>query len=674
MRIGGLASGMDIDSIVKNLMQAERMPLQKLQQDKQRLEWQRDDYRTINTLMMDFRSTLTQMKLSTSFRANSVSSSNDALITATASSAAQQGSYSISRVDQMAKAETWVSGTVTDFDPTKPMGEQDSTGITWSSGAIGSQTLKGDDTDTLQLTLNGSEINTAELSKMRVKVNNEVFEVISDPANFTAGKNEVAISSTGELTFSKALDKDVNVRVDYIANEHNRDLKLASGATIFNVGKKMINENGFNLQVGTSNYQLNADVSDRTNVSLMDGGTAVGSVNLNTGEVKLNTAVTAETDVKATFQQNYSSMAMTSHTSKGEVRESFLFDSSQTMNQIFNMVNTSNLGVSMFMDSFTNKISVMRTETGDFNSGAANLSFENGFATDILQLGANGERKVAAQNAKFTVNGLETERPTNTFSMNGITFTLKNEFTTGPAVTMNVNNDTGKVFDNIKGFVEKYNTMIAAINEKVNEERFRDFNPLSDEEREALTDKQQEQFEEKARSGLLRRDSILTGTLSAMRMDFYTPVSNNETNLLFSQLASIGITTTSNFREGGKLVINEAKLKEALSNDPEAVENLFKSGSNAGEDGAKGILHRLTDTVNTTMDELRRKAGNQFSTNQQFSIGRNLNDVDDRIKRFEDRMIQVEDRYWRQFTAMEKAIQQANNQSAYLMQQFSSGF
>ncbi|KIL46579.1 flagellar hook protein [Jeotgalibacillus alimentarius] len=673
MRIGGLASGMDIDSIVKNLMQAERMPLQKLQQDKQRLEWQRDDYRTINTLMMDFRTTLTQMKLSTSFRARSVSSSNEALVTATASSAAQQGSYSISRVDQLAKAETWVSGAVNNLDPTKVMGEQTATGITWSSGAVDSQTLKGNNTDKLQLSLNGNEIKTAELNKMKVKVNGEVFDIINDPANLTAGENQVHISTTGELTFSKTLNENDNIKVDYIANEHNLDLKLASGATTFNIGRKMINEIEFNLQVGTSNYQLNADLSDRTNVSLMDGGTSVGSINLDTGEVKLNTAVSAETNVKATFQQNYSSMAMTSYTSKGDVRESFLFDSSQTLNQVFNQVNTSSLGVSMFMDSFTNKISVIRTETGDFNGGAANISYENDFSTEILQLGVNGELKVAAENAKFTVNGLETERSTNAFSMNGVTFTLKSEFTTGQAVSMNINNDNDKVFDKIKDFVEKYNTLIAAVNEKASEERYRDYNPLSDEEREGLSDKQQEQWEEKARSGLLRRDPILTGALSSMRMEFYSPVFNEQTNPVLNQLSTIGITTTANFREGGKLEIDEAKLKEALSNDPEAVENLFRSGSDATEDGAQGILHRLTDTINTTMDKLRQKAGSQYTTNLQFSIGRNLNDVDKRIRIFEDRMIQVENRYWKQFTAMEKAIQQANNQSAYLMQQFSSG-
>ena len=61
-RISGLASGMDIDTIVSDLMKAERIPLDKLNQNKQTLEWQRDDYRAMNTLLLDFRSTLTQLR------------------------------------------------------------------------------------------------------------------------------------------------------------------------------------------------------------------------------------------------------------------------------------------------------------------------------------------------------------------------------------------------------------------------------------------------------------------------------------------------------------------------------------------------------------------------------------------------------------------------------------
>ncbi|WP_423408234.1 flagellar filament capping protein FliD [Heyndrickxia sp. MSNUG] len=154
-----------------------------------------------------------------------------------------------------------------------------------------------------------------------------------------------------------------------------------------------------------------------------------------------------------------------------------------------------------------------------------------------------------------------------------------------------------------------------------------------------------------------------------MRSNFYTPVDNAEVSPLFKQLASIGITTTSNYLEGGKLTINEADLKKAIEEDPLSVERLFNASGTT--DGQKGIAQRLYDTSNEIMDKLKAKAGNAFSTNQQFSLGKDLLSVDSQIKRFESRLTQVEDRYWRQFTAMEKAIQKANSQSAYLMQQFS---
>jgi flagellar hook-associated protein 2 len=71
-----------------------------------------------------------------------------------------------------------------------------------------------------------------------------------------------------------------------------------------------------------------------------------------------------------------------------------------------------------------------------------------------------------------------------------------------------------------------------------------------------------------------------------------------------------------------------------------------------------------------TMDSIEQKAGKASSTNNTFTLGRLLNNMDSQMDRFEDRLIQVEDRYWRQFTAMEKAIQRSNEQSMFLMNQF----
>ena len=87
----------------------------------------------------------------------------------------------------------------------------------------------------------------------------------------------------------------------------------------------------------------------------------------------------------------------------------------------------------------------------------------------------------------------------------------------------------------------------------------------------------------------------------------------------------------------------------------------------------KGILHRLVDTVNQTMDRITERAGNSFRTEQQYTLGRQLSGLNDRIKAFERRLTQIEDRYWRQFSVMESAISRFNHSKCVLMQQFGGG-
>ncbi|MBG9586616.1 flagellar filament capping protein FliD [Cytobacillus firmus] len=680
VRIGGLASGMDIDSLVNDLMKAERMPLDKLKQKKQVLEWQRDDYRSMNTLLLDFRTQLTQMKLTTQYRARTVTSSDESRITATATSAASQASYSISKVTKLASAENWVTNGVGSVDSSKSLASQTSNftaGLTWQKGAVGSSSLVGNGSTTgLKLDLaasDGETIKTDELAKMSVKVNGVAYEVVSS-TSFTVGKNQVHIDANGSLTFSNTVAAGATVKVNYITNHKVQTGSLADGAKSFQLNKKNIIADDFRLTVGGTDYSITS-VDPATNVGQLSNG--FGSINLTTGEITFNAAQAADTEIKAVYQQEYADFSISTYTSASgneSVKESFLVESSESLNSVINRVNSSKAGVSMFFDSATGKISMMRTETGDFHDDPNTLerdydiSVTGDFAS--VTLGFSSAAKTHGENAAFVINGLSTTRHSNTFDLNGVNITLKKEFDDGTSATLSINNDGNKVFENIKSFVEKYNELIGKINGKVSEEKYRSYTPLTDEQREQLGDKQQELWEEKAKSGLLRRDSILTGALTSMRMKMYQPVSNNDINPLYNQLASIGITTTSNYLEGGKLEINEAKLKEAINNNPDAVEALFRGGSESAAESEKGIIHRLYDSVNETMDKLKEKAGNSFSTNQQFTLGRTLSDLNSRIDRFEERMIQVEDRYWRQFTAMEKAIQRSNEQSMFLMNQF----
>ncbi|MBS4208348.1 flagellar filament capping protein FliD [Bacillus sp. FJAT-50079] len=663
MRIAGLASGMDIDSIVKNLMMAERMPLDKLKQKKQLLEWKRDDFRSINTLMLNFRDKLSQLKLTANYRARTVTSSNDDRVSATVTSGAAQASYSISQVEQLATAATRVNGGVISkgnnkIDPTKTLASQlgsfeEGASFEWKSGVIQSKTFNSTQT----MKLEGKPLEAS------IKVNGKKYEIATNKEQI--GDNEVFIEEDGTLVFSKELPKDSVVKVDYVLENKTANFTYPANAetplTMWNVGatglaSATIKINGQEIEIGNADENGNAQLG------------SYGTINLKTGTITFDQdneeIKEQEVKIEVTYTQNYSTFNINTHTSKGEQNEQFFITDNDTLNSVIRKVNDSDAGVTMFYDSFTDRVTLTRKETGDFNEGNE-INVDGDFITKILKFDNEANNETGGTNAKFTINGLETQRNSNTFDMSGVTITLKQTFTESDGtVSLAVANDSNQVFENIKGFVEQYNELIAEIGKKLNEEKHRSYKPLTDDEREDLSEKQQEKWEEMARSGLLKGDPILSSVLSAMRLDMSNPV---ETQGLFKQLASIGITTTANYLEGGKLEINEAKLKAALEEDPTSVENLFR-GNGTGAD--RGIIHKLYDTVDASMKKIQEKAGRATSTNQQFAIGRELINVGDGIDRFEVKMKMVEARYWKQFTAMEKAIQRANEQSAFLMQQF----
>lgn len=659
MRIGGLASGMDIDSIIKDMMKINRMPLDKLKQKKQILEWQRDDFRTINTLLLGFRNRLSDLGMTANYRARMISTTDEAKVTATVASGAAQASYSIESVSQLAKAAYRVGNKMTSagekIDPTQSLWKQSQTvlpDLQWNQGVIETKTVSaGDGSEPVDLGLNGASIIDNE---MKVKVNGKVYEVVT--SGVPAEGQVLFDAGAGTLSFGEVLPKSSTVRVEYAIAEKTVTHTANAEQSNWRLGKGSIAELTVTID-GTAYTMDPASVNDEGFASLG----SIGKVNTMTGEILFHDPLEEGTEITATFKQHYANFTIGSHQSKGKIEERIFFAGNESLNNVIRKVNESSAGVTMFYDSFKDQVTLTRKETGDFNNGEDGILLSGNFLMDVLKFSGTTESR--GQNALFTINGLTTERQSNTFDMNGVTFTLKQTFS--EPVSVSVSNDSNAVFETIKEFVNQYNELIAEIHKKLNEERYRDYQPLTDEDRAQLSEKQQEKWEELARSGLLKGDPTLSGLLSQMRLDMYSSV---ETNGIFKQLSEIGITTTSNYRDGGKLVINEAKLKEALERDPEAVENMFRGSGTSNAD--KGIVHKLYDTVNQTITKIQAKAGRETSTNQQFALGKELITVDQNINRFEERLKMVEARLWRQFTAMEKAIQQANNQALYLMQQF----
>ncbi|QHE53591.1 flagellar hook-associated protein 2 [Pontibacillus sp. HMF3514] len=505
MRIGGLASGMDIDKLVGDLMKVERMPLNKMEQEKTLLTWKRDAYRDVNKQLFELENMAMDMKLQRSFNSKSTSSSNSSAVTATATPNADNGNYQVN-VTQMATtaynfSESKLSATNSKIDPDASLESQE-----------------------------GNFKNAIEYGSFEIK---------------TYGEDGQSTTESFEVTKDKSL------------------------------------------------------------------------------------------------------------------------------NDVLSEISDSGLGVRAFYEESSDQVMIERTTEGNFNDTeflGAEIGFNGStapFLANTLEI-KNGEKQTdgtwklnekGGDDAVFTYNnGIEITAHKNEYTLNGVTFEMKS---TGSA-TINVSNDVDSAMDKITGFIEKYNEVIENLNKQVNEQENRDYDPLTEKQKESMEEKQIEMWEEQAKKGLLHSDSTIRNALFEMRNEWYESV---DTSGQFSQLSEIGIETSSNYRDGGKLIINENKLRQKLTEDPDSVSKLF-----TGEGNTEGIADKLKSTLNETVKSVERKAGKASSVPTTYTIGRDIVDVNSEMKAFQDRLNQIEDRYWSQFTQMEKAIQKMNSQSAQLMQ------
>lgn len=472
IRISGLASGFDTESIIKEAMKGETARVDVVRQQKQVLEWKREQYREANTKFLALRSSLLNLKLQGTFSAKTVTSSDSAVVTATANSSAVEGSFSI-EVIRLAR------------------------------GA----------------------------SKESTPVASDYVHSGGDTAFTLAGKN-------GSAT-----------------------------------------------------------------ITVQDGDTIAAVV------AKINQQQTA-TGIRATY------------------------------------------------DSSLNKFYLFTSGTGA--DAKIELEDSGGFLASALNVDLT---TVQGSDAAIKFNGgQELSFASNRFTFNNINFNL---LKAGQAVDINVSPDIDNAVDKIKDFVEKYNAAVGFIAEKLGEKRYRDFAPLSNEQKNEMKEKEIELWEEKAKSGLLRSDSTLFTLYSSIRNQTSANVSGAGA---FSNLSAVGITTAG-WQDQGKLYIDEDKLRNALSQDPEGVMKLF---TNNAEGSDKGIAVRLYDQVSASMQRITNTAGSVSSGVDNSSLGREIDRTEKRIKTLEERLQEVEDRYYRQFTAMEEAIQRMNSQSQWLTQQFNS--
>jgi flagellar hook-associated protein 2 len=299
----------------------------------------------------------------------------------------------------------------------------------------------------------------------------------------------------------------------------------------------------------------------------------------------------------------------------------------------------------------------------------------------------------AGTDAAFSIGGVSMVRDSNSFTIEGVAYTLKSTGTT----QVTVEADADALYNKITAFVVKYNDVLDTINGKVSEKRYRDFVPLTEEQRDAMNEDDIARWEEKAKSGLLRDDGILSNITSKLRSAFYDPVytdSSDASTKLTTTLSSIGITTGT-YEQKGKLVIDEAKLKEAITNDPDGIIDLFTNESSVSYTQAmssnglatqrykeNGIAQRLYDILQDNIRTTRDTSGNKgilletaglIGDASEFknSIYDQIEDNDDRYNALVKTLTDKETAYYAKFTRMESILSQMNSQSSWIGSQMS---
>ncbi|MQL51463.1 flagellar filament capping protein FliD [Desulfofundulus thermobenzoicus] len=348
----------------------------------------------------------------------------------------------------------------------------------------------------------------------------------------------------------------------------------------------------------------------------------------------------------------------------------------QTLNQLLADIGTKTGGrLTAFYEASTQKVVISTTKTGYYYENK--FTFTGSFLSDKLKITTPAD--LTGQDAVLTLNGLSITQHENTFTLNGVTFTLKKTIPSTSPVLITVQTDTDAIVQKIKDFIQQYNDALNQINSKLKEERYRDYLPLTEDQKKDMSEEEIKNWEQKARSGLLQNDPLLQNMVYDLRTAITGVVDG--LNASMNALADIGITEgymlddqgkiiLGAYTDGGKLYLNENILREAVNRDPEGVMNLFtRTGAT---DKEKGIGVRFYEALGRAVNRLTDEAGapSSFSLVDNSFLSTSIREMQDRIDRENERLARLESRYWEQFTLMEQYIAQMNSQSTWLAQQF----
>ncbi len=399
-------------------------------------------------------------------------------------------------------------------------------------------------------------------------------------------------------------------------------------------------------------------------------------------------------------------------THKVEFTYDQIFGDNKTLNDLASAFSNSGANVQGGYDTVNDSFSLYNKTSGSANK--IGLKANNDTSAELLnklhlasynaqdnKLGSevkftNGTMTEAAvgTNAKATIDGKTYESDTNKLNVANVIYNFngvsaKNADGTYQASTISVSQDTDKIVDNVKKFVETYNTLIDSLNTKYREEKNTDYKPLTKKQEGEMTESQIDKWNEKAKSGLLYHDNNIYSIISDMRESLYTKVDAVDTVLTdakgnkysYNSMSSIGITSSTN---QGHITLDEEKLKKALTEDPDCVYQLFASDQDStyvsGSTNKNqadtytsksdylntGIANRLYNAMTTNISNLESYAGTSKETDDESYLGKLITNMNTKMTSFQTLMKSYESKLYEKYDAMEVALSKLGAQLSYI--------
>ena len=644
VRMTGLTSGLDTESLVQQLSEAYQTKVDNAKKKQTKAEWKKEAWAALNTKIMNFyKGALSTFKSSGTYSTKAVSGDLTG-VKITAGSKAASGSHKV-KVNSTASAQMWTghkintgSYTATSYtgatDTSKKISElYDANGYSIMTDLNGKSFTVGYGEESVDVTINISD--TTTVNEMVSSINTQLAETgltasfENGALTFTNTSATATTDDTGNTTYAGGYAITLNAKDEASAKALGIKYDADGTGTTINPLSESNTDNTMEGSAFAYEKVTTGGASVGSSTLLVDLGIAEGTV------IEVN-----GTEIRVDRTTTLSSLA----TSMEKAGINANYDANQG-----------------------------RFYLSSKNTGTANAFTVNADADTLAKLGldlADGEAgKIDASDAEIVYNGVTYTQATNSFSINGLTIDVNS---VGEEQNFTVETDVDGIYEKIKNFVKEYNSLISEMNTLYNADSSRGYEPLTSDEKDAMTDEEVENWEKKIKSSLLRRDSTISSLLSSMRttLNKSVEVTNSDGTTSRYALYSFGIVTGT-YTENGQLHIEgdeddsdysgkDNKLKAAISENPEA---LIKTLTTLGTE--------MYENLQKSMKRIEGVRSSQTFYND-LTLDNEIKEYKENVSDLQEKMQEEEDRYYEQFSAMETAMAKLQSQQTYISQLFGS--